>query len=346
MVDEIEINDFISADVRNVLLLEKKMIIKTGTKYNIYWDIFRDYLVTNEIPKVGETYLLRQQPTSVYEIFQTFKNSAEQSLDDIVSNTSISIASSTAENLLRELRTLGIVLYQNDKYVLRNITSVDETIFKSEVKKKLMNHSFYLELIKITNIDIELNDIVSIIKTKVKSQNYTDKTLQAYAQIFIAWLGFSGIELENVSSKFRRRVENALSFTPQNKPDEIVEFFNNINHNDEYDTKNSIVTKKLYDLKSLGLLFYNRGKIYFNDIGLKCKDGELEFEDVLVEQSLKTGKIKKSFDIYSSNPNMRRAVFKEGISELLEDINSKEYLSRINTLLFFWAKYIYDRDNK
>ncbi|WP_319561038.1 hypothetical protein [Marispirochaeta sp.] len=343
MVDEIEINDFISPEVRNTLLLEKKMIIKTGTKYNIYWDIFRDYLVTEEVPKVGETYLLRQQPTSVFEVFQAFTSDDHFSIDDIVSNTSIAIAPSTAGNLLRELRILGIVLYQNERYFLRNSTNTEEITFKYLVKHKLLNHSFYLELIKITDKDIEIEDLVNIIKVKVKSQNYEDKTLRVYAQKFVAWLGFAGIILENVNPKFRRRVENAQSFTPQNKPNEIIDFFHSINDKDDYDKKNYAVTKKLYDLKSLGFLFYNGGKILFTELGHECKSEKKDFEDVLIEQSLKTGKIKKSYDTFKINPQMKRNDFKTGISELLEDINSKEYLSKTNSLLYSWANFLYKK---
>jgi Novel STAND NTPase 1 len=346
MVDEIEINDFITPEVRNSLLLEKKMIIKTGTKYNIYWDIFRDYLVTEEVPKVGETYLLRQQPTSVFEVFQAFIANDYFSIDDIVSNTSIAIATSTAGNLLRELRILGIVLYQNEQYFLRNGTDTDEASFKDLVKKKLLNHSFYLELTKITDKDIEIEDLVNIIKIKVKSQKYADKTLRVYAQKFVAWLGFAGINLENVNPKFRRRVENAQSFTPQNKPHEIIDYFSIINDKDDYDKKNYSITKKLYDLKSLGFLLYYGGKIVFTEIGHKCKKEAGDFVRELIIQSLKTGKIRKSFDTFNEDPQMKRTEFKSGISELLEDINSKEYLSKTNTLLYSWAKYIYENKNE
>ena len=58
-VDESEIGDLIEGIVIDSLL-HKRLIIRSGANYNIYWDIYRDYLVTNEIPTIGESYLLRQ----------------------------------------------------------------------------------------------------------------------------------------------------------------------------------------------------------------------------------------------------------------------------------------------
>lgn len=342
MVDEIEINDCISPEIRNSLLLEKKMIIKTGTKYNIYWDIFRDYLVTEQVPKVGETYILRYQPASVFEIFFSFRTKVSMNIREIVDSTNIDIADSTAGNCLRELRTLGIVIYKNEKYMLRNENiNVSEDTFKEIIKNKFLNHSFYLELIKITDRNIELEDIISIIKSKIKSQNYADKTLSIYAQKFITWLGYAGIKLENINPKFKRRLENAISFTPQNKPEEILTYINSFKDGKDYDRKNYKLMKILYDLKSLGFLFYDKGKIIFNDLLKQTYNSEELLKKSIIDQSLTTGKIKKAFEVYNANPQIKRSKFKVEISELLVDINSKEYLSKTNTLLFAWAKFIY-----
>lgn len=56
--DVTEVDDVIFSSVIDSLLLHKKLIIKSDSKYNIYWDIFRDYLVTKEIPKFRESCLI------------------------------------------------------------------------------------------------------------------------------------------------------------------------------------------------------------------------------------------------------------------------------------------------
>lgn len=343
MLDEIEINDCISPEIRNSLLLEKKMIIKTGTKYNIYWDIFRDYLVTEEIPKVGETYILRQQIASVYEMFQSFKDKKEMTIDEILNTTNNTIAPSTAGNLLRELRTIGLVIYEGEKYILRNKDIViNEESFKMLVKSKLVNHSFYLELQKITEKEIELEDVVSIIKMKIKSQSFADKTLSIYAQKFISWIDYAGLSLPNLNSTFRRRAENSNSFTPQNSPIEIIKYFKMIEDDSMLDKNDYKLLKVLYDLKSLGFLIYEKNHIIFTKLGTISKKSTDDFNLIIIEQALKMGKIKKAHDSYCINPEMKKSEFKIEISELLEGIKSKVYVSKTNLVLYNWAKYIYD----
>ena len=45
MFDATEIDEVLENCVLTELI-NKRLVIKTGTKYNIYWDIFRDYLIT------------------------------------------------------------------------------------------------------------------------------------------------------------------------------------------------------------------------------------------------------------------------------------------------------------
>ena len=73
-------------------LLHKRLIIKSGTNYNIYWDIFRDYLVTNIIPPIGESYLFRQGVNLCLEVFLLFKDSiGEETLESLLQKHSKNI---------------------------------------------------------------------------------------------------------------------------------------------------------------------------------------------------------------------------------------------------------------
>lgn len=45
-------------------LVDRRLIVKVGSKYDIYWDIFRDYLNTGKLP-IEEVYILRAQVGSI-----------------------------------------------------------------------------------------------------------------------------------------------------------------------------------------------------------------------------------------------------------------------------------------
>ncbi len=55
--DETEVGDVVESETI-MSLLHKRLIIRSGANYNIYWDIYRDYLVTGVIPVIGESYCL------------------------------------------------------------------------------------------------------------------------------------------------------------------------------------------------------------------------------------------------------------------------------------------------
>lgn len=38
-------------------LIDKRLVIRSGTRLTIYWDIFRDYILTEKIPYIPVTYV-------------------------------------------------------------------------------------------------------------------------------------------------------------------------------------------------------------------------------------------------------------------------------------------------
>jgi hypothetical protein len=104
-----EIGDQISSSTIESLR-DKRLIIRSGANYNIYWDIFRDYLVTNEVPPIGESYMLRQSAKICVEVFLLFKTSqSKMTLETLAKDHARNIGIATMENVLIELRNVGLV---------------------------------------------------------------------------------------------------------------------------------------------------------------------------------------------------------------------------------------------
>ncbi|MCX6052162.1 MAG: restriction endonuclease [Campylobacterales bacterium] len=333
MFDRIEVDEIISQEVITALT-NKNLIIKTGTKYNIYWDIFRDYLVTEKVPKVGETYLIRSTPNPVFEILSIFENKSEMTLDAISEYTSSQ--RNTVDNLLRTLRDFGLVKYANEKFSLKNTgMKTNENDFKKIINKKLQNHTFYLELMKITDKKITLEDLIEIIKLKNNSdRKYQEKTLTDYAQKFLLWLSYTELKIGNLEHGILQKARNENSFTPQEKPTKVIKFFNTLDEKTEYPKESS---KLLYDLKSLGLITYKNNQIKFTDDGLRAKENK----NIIFENALKTDKIKFSYNTYFSNPNLKKDKFKDQISDLLTNLSHKSYINATGNKLYDWAELIY-----
>ncbi|MFZ5950860.1 MAG: AAA-associated domain-containing protein [Candidatus Rifleibacteriota bacterium] len=344
--DVTELDDTISSEIVQHLI-NKRLIIKSGTKYNIYWDIFRDYLVTNEIPPIGETYLIRQQVNSVYEAFLTFSNSECLSLEQFVEKIPNAVAEGAALNLLRELRSLGLINYKNNLYYLKSsIRNVSEKSFKDYIKEKLTKHSFTIALKKISNREISLLDLIRIIKSKIKTKTYSDRTLETYAQIFFGWIDFLDLGNLNVNPAVLSSAKNAFSYTPQMYPIEVEAFILSFGKIDlENPTKK--VNKLIYDAKSLGLLSYSKNRIQLSDLGQKAVNGtELERKSIFAEQAQKTEKIRFAHDVLRNHSGISSRTFKSLIAQILDGLNSQVYINKTSRALFLWASYIVDVEGK
>jgi len=336
MFDSTEINDIISQDIITALT-NKNLIIKTGSKYNIYWDIFRDYLVTNEVPKVGETYLIRSTPNPVFEILTIFENSSEMTLDEISNFTSSK--PTTVDNLLRTLRDFGLIKYKNEKFSLKNDDfEINENNFQNMLNQKLQNHTFYLELTKIKDKKISLDDIVEIIKLKNNTdRNYQEKTLIDYAQKFLIWLNYAELKIGNLEEKVLQQARNENSFTPQEKPEKVINFFIEMTNESEYNH-----SKIIGDLKRLGLVYSKKNTLYLTEKGLQAKQDI----SILYEAALNTEKIHFSYLKYCENLNIKPKNFKELIGELLTNSSNDVYIKSTSRKLYEWADLIYKKIGK
>jgi len=162
---------------------------------------------------------------SVFEAFHVFATKNSLTLDEFIDLIPNSVAEGAALNLLRELRNLGLISYQNGFYCLKDENlDVNEETFKDYMYDKFNKHSFTKELQRIEGRAIELKDLTEIIKKKIRTKVFADKTLETYSQIFLSWLDFSGIKIPNLSPTSLRKAKNAVSYTPQMSPQEVEDY--------------------------------------------------------------------------------------------------------------------------
>ncbi len=179
-------------------LRDKRMIIKSGSNYNIYWDIFRDYLVTNEVPTIGESYLLRQGVNLCFEVFSFFEVGQKHSIKELIDAHPKSIKQSSLENILSELRKLGLVSKVENKelYFLNStLTSNSKNEFISRMNAKFQNYTPFLRIKSSSYNKISSNEIASILKDIFKGNEFQDKTWTTYSLTLIGWFIFTKLQL-------------------------------------------------------------------------------------------------------------------------------------------------------
>jgi len=132
-------------------LVNKRLIVQIGPKFDIYWDIFKDYLNTGILP-VEESYILRLTPGSVLKAL--FKIREKKSLNINTAHVDLGYkGQKTVYNVIRELRVLDLIKYQGDEITLNVNPGANEKEFdlivKGHIKAKLRKHKIIASLLAV-----------------------------------------------------------------------------------------------------------------------------------------------------------------------------------------------------
>ncbi|MBK7371609.1 MAG: AAA family ATPase [Saprospiraceae bacterium] len=193
--DETEVGDIIESETI-MSLLHKRLIIRSGANYNIYWDIYRDYLVTGIIPLIGESYLLRQPVNICLEVLLLFQANENVTIETILKKHPKEISGETLYNILIELRNLGIVQKNGDYYSITNQIEISKEGFIIFITAKFQNYTPYLKLKNLNKNKIAKADVVQILKSTFK-QEFQDATWEYYANYLISWLLFLDLDVKS-----------------------------------------------------------------------------------------------------------------------------------------------------
>jgi hypothetical protein len=215
-------------------LRDKRLIIRSGANYNIYWDIFRDYLVTKEVPQIGEAYILRYGFKACLITFMLFETGSKCfSISELKSKHPKGINAATLENILIELRTIGLVrkIDGSDKFKLTIDGVANEEAFKKFMQEKFRNYSPYLKLIKMDSKRIHFDEVQAVLKDVFKGFTFKDKTWVSYSNTIIGWLKFAGVDFaKNIQARKKGKSgdfnleDNFLRISPE----EVVDSLKNI----------------------------------------------------------------------------------------------------------------------
>lgn len=192
--DETEVGDVIETETITSLL-HKRLIIRSGANYNIYWDIYRDYLVTGNVPIIGESYLLRQGVNLCLEVFLLFDSTSPESIDSLLLKHPKGIGAETLYNILIELRNLGFIQKVGDSYFVAGEIEKSKQGFIDFVTKRFHNYTPYINLKKLPQSRITKSDVIQTLKSIFK-QDFQDNTWDSYAKNMISWFLLSELDIK------------------------------------------------------------------------------------------------------------------------------------------------------
>ena len=209
-------------------LIDRRLVVKVGTRYDIYWDIFRDYLNTGKLP-VDEIYLLRAPIGGVLRAIHILnKNGGVLSIDDFCSAAAVS--EHAFFNLAKDLRLLSLATVEESKITLACpvVASDDQlrTQLTQHLKEKLpRNRSLNAVLFRLEqDARLSMDDLASMLREHFPYISASAKTWNTYARIAANWLDFSDLAILDKQADIllsydptRQIRERSLSFVKRRK---------------------------------------------------------------------------------------------------------------------------------
>ncbi|MCD4783820.1 MAG: restriction endonuclease [Candidatus Eremiobacteraeota bacterium] len=352
--DATEVDEIIDEPVITELI-NKRLVVKSGTKYNVYWDIFRDYLVTKEVPPIGESYILRQHVNACFNVYKLFKDQEKFSLNKLKKLHPRHPGIRTLDNNLRELRSVGLIRKVGDCFqISQSGISATEDGFRKYMSKKFERYTPYLKLSSLEKKEIGIPEVVDTLKDIFRGTSPRKKTWNTYAKNLISWFQFTNLDFQDRLIGFEggryvgtgRIIDNRETFTPQKRPYNDIDVFRNLLDQPKIDNFNKLHSS-FYDLKSIGLITYSDNKVNLTEKGklILKKVGKKEFEKSIAIEALKTKKIKQAAKYFFEHPKCSRKKLGEALSDLTSNIKSETYKKRVNNILYAWAKFIYEHSD-
>lgn len=167
-------------------LLDKRLIIRSGTRLSIYWDIFKDYLLTERVPYIPVTYVPQTPFSAFANGFRLLLRSKSTTYDLLAQELGLSKA--TAENVVRDLVMIGNA-EANRKLEVVKLDSDSEEEASRQIISFCMSHVVYRELLKEKGDggSFTSEEVLSIAKRSLRLPSASDSLAEEYKRRLQRW---------------------------------------------------------------------------------------------------------------------------------------------------------------
>ena len=184
-------------------LINRRTVIKRATKLTLYWDIFRDYVISGKLPEVNIDYIPVQFSTFLKIISALIENNGKITINILSQNTLL--GKSTIDNILIDLVMFGIVYRDRNEITLKE-NNYSDTMKKIQLFFK--RHIVWLSIQKQFGDKFSVSDYNTIFASLYSTNQISDKTKKIYSARLIGWLlDLKLILIENSMYKINYKVD-------------------------------------------------------------------------------------------------------------------------------------------
>lgn len=182
-------------------LVSKRLLVKSGDRLNVYWDIFKDYLLTGNVPIVPFNYIPTSDLSSMLRVYRTLLSDSFLESKDIAEITELN--EKTVWNIGADLVMFGLAERNGVSFKShRDIATEDEGAMLQVLRERMSKHALKISLYKHrSGQSVSQNYIIEALKSCIPRATYNDKTWSVYSNKLIKILMSVGY-LVNVGGKF------------------------------------------------------------------------------------------------------------------------------------------------
>jgi len=197
-------------------LQDKRLIVRSGDRINLYWDVFREYVLNRTVPSIPFTYVPSSPSLkSLLRVAQALSKDEGRTLAQL---TQVSgLGEKTVANVIRDLRMFGIAAGHLSAPLLdpEMPAATAESVLQ-RIRHVLSRHALTLRLSKMEpGARIGFDDMIAILKSANPAATHRMRTWRVYAERMGQWLCAAGLLVPAGKEGWIRQDTAAVSLPQQ-----------------------------------------------------------------------------------------------------------------------------------
>lgn len=182
------------------MLLDKRLVVRSGAKLSVYWDIFRDFLLTGRIPYIPTTYIPQANIGTYLSALRYVLENPVSTYDTLA--TKLHVSSGTADNIVRDLIMVGHVEANRSRGDITCI-SQDKNEAAAQIVAFCRSHVIYGSLLEEVgqSSSFSMEEAVRIARSDYPSSTVSDNLLLGYVRRVLQWCETAGL-LKRTGGRF------------------------------------------------------------------------------------------------------------------------------------------------